>query len=112
MNEPQRSEHFPFTHWTNSADRSCWTCAHAIGHDGVQLWCERFRIVVIDARSCWERGAGSTSLNDRRQNRSFRNQHICIRGALICLKSHSSSGDRFLFCRFAVVDKRRRRQQR
>lgn len=63
MNEPQRSEHVPFAHWTNNADRSCWTCAQAIGYDGVQRRCDRFRIVVIDARSCWERGAGSTSLN-------------------------------------------------
>ncbi len=82
MNEPQRSEHFPFTHWTNNADRSCWTCAYAIGYNGVQLWCERFRIVVIDARGCWERGAGSTSQNDHYRRQTFKLGIILERRAL------------------------------
>jgi len=47
-----------FTPWKDSAERSCWTCAHATGYDGVHLWCTRFRLVVIDACGCWERGAG------------------------------------------------------
>ena len=54
----QSSSYRPFTPWTGSADRSCWTCAHAIGYDGVHLWCERFRLVVIDPCGCWERGSG------------------------------------------------------
>ena len=59
MNDPQQQatpQHF--TPWTGSAERSCWTCAHATGYDGVHLWCTRFRLVVIDACGCWERGAG------------------------------------------------------
>jgi len=58
MNQPQQSEDRHFTPWTGGAERSCWTCAHATGYDGVHLWCERFRLVVIDACGCWERGAG------------------------------------------------------
>lgn len=30
----------------------------ATGYDSVHLWCERFRIVVIDPCGCWQRGAG------------------------------------------------------
>ena len=45
-----------FTPWTVGTDRGCWTCAHAIGYDGVHLWCQRYRLVVIDPGGCWERG--------------------------------------------------------
>jgi len=56
MPEPQvRYQHF--TPWRAADDRSCWTCAHAIGYDGVHLWCERHRVVVAFPCPCWERGA-------------------------------------------------------
>ncbi len=52
----ERAAHF--TPWTDSADRSCWTCAHSTGYDGVHLWCVRHRLVVVFPCACWERGAG------------------------------------------------------
>jgi hypothetical protein len=57
MPEPQHTRRY-FTPWTANDVRGCWTCAHATGCDGVHLWCERFRLVVIDACGSWERGAG------------------------------------------------------
>ena len=36
MNQPQRSSYRHFTPWRDHGDRSCWTCAHATGYDGVR----------------------------------------------------------------------------
>jgi len=58
MSPAQQSEHRHFTPWRDSADRSCWTCAHSVGYDSVHLWCGRFRLVVTHPCGCWERGAG------------------------------------------------------
>ncbi|MGA8051300.1 MAG: hypothetical protein WCA09_14075 [Burkholderiales bacterium] len=38
--------------------RSCWTCARAIGYDGVHLWCRHFRLVVVQPCGLWEREPG------------------------------------------------------
>ena len=58
MSQEQPSPQRHFTPWTGSAERSCWTCTHAIGYDGVHLWCQYFKLVVIDQCGRWEREAG------------------------------------------------------
>ena len=60
MLDPQPS-HQHFTPWIANDQRSCWTCRHAIGYDGVHLWCQHFRLVVIDPCGVWEREAGCDS---------------------------------------------------
>lgn len=48
-----------FNPWHAFADsRSCWTCQHSIGIDGVHLWCERARVVPNGPCGNWQRGAG------------------------------------------------------
>jgi hypothetical protein len=61
--EPQPA-HQHFTPWADGPERSCWTCTHAIGYDGVHLWCQQHRLVVIDPCGWWERGAGCDSGTD------------------------------------------------
>jgi len=59
MNHPrQQATRQYFTPWTDGAERSCWTCAHAIGYDGVHLWCQRYRLVVVQPCGLWQREAG------------------------------------------------------
>jgi len=36
-NELRQSNYPHFTPWTGSAERSCWTSAHATGYDGTHL---------------------------------------------------------------------------
>ena len=48
-----------FSPWLEAPDRSCWTCTNAIGYDGIHLWCERARMVVVMPCGRWERCPGS-----------------------------------------------------
>ncbi|MGE5130361.1 MAG: hypothetical protein ACM3IK_12050 [Sphingomonadaceae bacterium] len=54
-----QAAHRHFSPWTQSAERSCRTCAHATGYDGVHLWCTQHRLVVIDPCGWWMREPGS-----------------------------------------------------
>lgn len=47
-----------FSPWRDAPERSCWTCAHATGYDGVHLWCRQHRLVVLTPCGWWERGQG------------------------------------------------------
>jgi hypothetical protein len=62
MNQAQQSGPEQFTPWKDFAGRSCRTCAYAPGYDSVHTSCERFRLVVIDACGCWNRGARCDNL--------------------------------------------------
>ena len=55
---PEASRHFsPFP---KDYDRlNCRTCAHGRDRDGLHLWCERHRVVVVMACGCWEREPGT-----------------------------------------------------
>jgi hypothetical protein len=48
-----------FSPWTSGPARSCSTCAHATGYDGVHLWCTQHRLVVVDPCGWWLREPGS-----------------------------------------------------
>ncbi len=50
--------HHRFTTWRDGANRTCWTCTHATGYDGVHLWCKQHRLVVTSPCPWWEREPG------------------------------------------------------
>jgi hypothetical protein len=49
-----------FNPWRDAPERDCRTCRYSIGRpDGVHLWCERHRLVVVFPCGLWERAAGA-----------------------------------------------------
>jgi len=57
--EPKQQHARYFTPWQAwDETRTCWTCAHSIGYDGVHLWCQRAQLVVVIPCGSWERRAG------------------------------------------------------
>jgi hypothetical protein len=49
-----------FSPWQEGLERDCRTCRYSIGQpDGIHLWCERHRLVVVFPCGWWEREAGA-----------------------------------------------------
>jgi hypothetical protein len=49
-----------FNPWRGAPERDCRTCRYAIGRpDGIHLWCEKHRLVVVFPCGWWEREAGA-----------------------------------------------------
>lgn len=64
MNLPQSDRYAHFTPWIANDTRTCRTCSHATGYDGVHLWCTQHNLVVVDACAWWMREPGADEQQD------------------------------------------------